>query len=154
MTTDAGNRLGQDAAATTTQNGTRNVTRPVGHTTVAPRPQPAPPRTAPPAPATAPPERTPSGGAQRAGGNNWIIPLGVLIIGMFMSVLDTSIVNVAIPKMQVALNATADDIEWVVTGYTLVLGMGALTPDLGHAESGHGRGSEMIHDHGPQELHR
>ncbi len=29
---------------------------------------------------------------------------------------------------------------------------GALTPDLGHAESGHGRGSEMIHDHGPQEL--
>jgi hypothetical protein len=29
----------------------------------------------------------------------------------------------------------------------------ALTPDLGHAESGHGRGSEMIHDHGPQELH-
>lgn len=25
----------------------------------------------------------------------------------------------------------------------------ALTPDLGHAESGHGRGSEMIHDHGP-----
>ncbi len=30
----------------------------------------------------------------------------------------------------------------------------ALTPDLGHAESGHGRGSEMIHDHGPQELHR
>jgi hypothetical protein len=29
----------------------------------------------------------------------------------------------------------------------------ALTPDLGHAESGHGRGNEMIHDHGPQELH-
>src|SRR3954469_22767186 len=25
---------------------------------------------------------------------------------------------------------------------------GALTPDLGHAESGHGRGSEKIHDHG------
>jgi len=25
----------------------------------------------------------------------------------------------------------------------------ALTPGLGHAESGHGRGSEKIHDHGP-----
>jgi hypothetical protein len=25
----------------------------------------------------------------------------------------------------------------------------ALIPDLGHAESGHGRGSEMIDDHGP-----
>jgi hypothetical protein len=32
-------------------------------------------------------------------------------------------------------------------------GLRALTPDLGHAESGYGRGSEMIHDHGPQELH-
>ena len=31
---------------------------------------------------------------------------------------------------------------------------GALTPDLGHAESGHGWGSEMIHDHGPQDLLR
>jgi EmrB/QacA subfamily drug resistance transporter len=47
----------------------------------------------------------------------------VLIVGMFMSVLDTSIVNVAIPKMQTALSASPDDIEWVVTGYTLVLGM-------------------------------
>jgi len=60
---------------------------------------------------------------QQATGNSWILPLGVLIIGMFMSVLDTSIVNIAIPKMQVALNASSDDIEWVVTGYTLVLGM-------------------------------
>jgi hypothetical protein len=42
----------------------------------------------------------------------WIIPLVVLIIGSFMSVLDTSIVNVAIPKMQVALSAAPDDIEW------------------------------------------
>ena len=42
---------------------------------------------------------------------------------MFMSVLDTSIVNIAIPKMQTALSASSDDIEWVVTGYTLVLGV-------------------------------
>ena len=40
-----------------------------------------------------------------------------------MSVLDTSIVNIAIPTMQTALNASVDDIEWVVTGYTLVLGV-------------------------------
>ena len=51
---------------------------------------------------------------------NWAVPLAVLIIGSFMSVLDTSIVNVAIPKMQVALSAAPDDIEWVVTAYTLV----------------------------------
>jgi EmrB/QacA subfamily drug resistance transporter len=40
-----------------------------------------------------------------------------------MSVLDTSIVNIAIPRMQTALSASVDDIEWVVTGYTLVLGV-------------------------------
>lgn len=54
---------------------------------------------------------------------SWVLPLGVLIIGTFMSVLDTSIVNVAIPKMMAALNASTDDIEWVVTGYTLALGI-------------------------------
>jgi EmrB/QacA subfamily drug resistance transporter len=64
--------------------------------------------------ATAPREKT---------GNNWIVPLGVLIVGSFMSVLDTSIVNVAIPKMQVDLSASTKDIEWVVTGYTLALGV-------------------------------
>ena len=68
-------------------------------------------------------EKAPSGGAQQASGNGWVVPLCVLIIGMFMSVLDTSIVNVAIPKMQTALSASVDDIEWVVTGYTLALGV-------------------------------
>ena len=53
----------------------------------------------------------------------WIVPLSVLIVGSFMSVLDTSIVNVAIPRMQVDLNASTDDVEWVVTGYTLALGV-------------------------------
>src|SRR3954471_11348060 len=57
----------------------------------------------------------------RAGG--WAIPLVVLIVGMFMSVLDTSIVNVAIPAMQRELGTSAEDILWVVTGYTLALGV-------------------------------
>jgi EmrB/QacA subfamily drug resistance transporter len=61
--------------------------------------------------------------ADQGGDRGWVIPLGILIIGMFMSVLDTSIVNIAIPKMQTALNASVDHIEWVVTGYTLVLGV-------------------------------
>jgi len=52
----------------------------------------------------------------------WVLPLSVLIVGTFMSVLDTSIVNVAIPTMTTALNASTDNIEWVVTGYTLALG--------------------------------
>jgi EmrB/QacA subfamily drug resistance transporter len=56
-----------------------------------------------------------------AGG--WVGPLCVLIVGSFMSVLDTSIVNIAIPRMQVDLSAATDDIEWVVTAYTLALGV-------------------------------
>ena len=59
--------------------------------------------------------------AQSSG--SWAVPLGVLIIGMFMSVLDTSIVNVAIPHIQTELGASSSDVEWVVTGYTLALGV-------------------------------
>ena len=42
---------------------------------------------------------------------------------MFMSILDTSIVNVAIPTIQNEFGATTDDVQWVVTGYTLALGV-------------------------------
>jgi EmrB/QacA subfamily drug resistance transporter len=57
---------------------------------------------------------------QRTG---WLLPLLVLIAGMFMSVLDTSIVNVAIPTMQTVLGASADEVEWIATAYTLALGV-------------------------------
>lgn len=53
----------------------------------------------------------------------WGLPLIVLIIGMFMSVLDTSIVNVAIPTIQTEFGGSTDDAQWVVTGYTLTLGV-------------------------------
>ena len=35
-----------------------------------------------------------------------------------MQVLDTTIVNVALPHMQGALSATPDQISWVLTSYT------------------------------------
>jgi EmrB/QacA subfamily drug resistance transporter len=53
----------------------------------------------------------------------WGLPLIVLIIGMFMSVLDTSIVNVAIPAIQNDFGGTTDQVQWIVTGYTLMLGV-------------------------------
>jgi EmrB/QacA subfamily drug resistance transporter len=53
----------------------------------------------------------------------WGIPLLVLIAGMFMSILDTSIVNVAIPTMQNDFGVTTDEIQWVATAYTLALGV-------------------------------
>jgi EmrB/QacA subfamily drug resistance transporter len=61
------------------------------------------------------------GGAVAAGG--WGLPLLVLVAGMFMSVLDTSIVNVAIPTIQNEFGGTTQDVQWVITGYTLMLGV-------------------------------
>lgn len=51
------------------------------------------------------------------------LQMTILVLGVFMAILDTSVVNVAIPKMETALNASTDQIQWVVTGYMLVLGM-------------------------------
>jgi EmrB/QacA subfamily drug resistance transporter len=56
-------------------------------------------------------------------GREWVVPLAVLVVGAFMSVLDTTIVNVAIPKMQTELNAAPDDVQWIATGFTLALGI-------------------------------
>ena len=66
-----------------------------------------------------------TGGAGRGGGaqGGWGVPLAVLIIGMFMSVLDISIVNVAIPTMQRDFAATTDEIQWVENAYSLALGV-------------------------------
>ncbi|MBV9140141.1 MAG: DHA2 family efflux MFS transporter permease subunit [Pseudonocardiales bacterium] len=70
----------------------------------------------------------PVGGAAGSGGNatsggGWGLPLAVLIIGMFMSMLDTNIVNVAIPAIQNEFGGTTDDVQWVLTAYTLTLGV-------------------------------
>jgi len=53
----------------------------------------------------------------------WLLPQIVLVIGMFMSVLDTSIVNVAIPTMQRDFGSSTDDIQWISNAYTLALGV-------------------------------
>lgn len=53
----------------------------------------------------------------------WGLPLLVLISGMFMSVLDTSIINVAVPTIQTAFGAATDEVAWIVTAYALTLGV-------------------------------
>jgi EmrB/QacA subfamily drug resistance transporter len=45
----------------------------------------------------------------------------VVVLGTIMSVLDTTIVNVALDTLGHDLNATVDQIQWVVTGYLLAL---------------------------------
>jgi len=49
----------------------------------------------------------------------WLV-LAVVMIGTFISVLDASIVNVAMPKMMAAFSVSVDKIEWVLTVYLLV----------------------------------
>ena len=51
--------------------------------------------------------------------NPWLVLL-VLTTGFFMILLDTTIVNVAIPAMSVGLNTTLDQILWVLNAYILV----------------------------------
>ena len=46
----------------------------------------------------------------------------VIAIAQLMVVLDASIVNIALPNLQVDLGITAANRQWVVTAYTLAFG--------------------------------
>jgi len=52
----------------------------------------------------------------------WIVAI-VVIFGVFMSVVDTTIVNIAIPRFQTAFGAGLNSVQWVITAYTLTLGV-------------------------------
>ncbi len=49
--------------------------------------------------------------------------LGVCLVAGFMTLLDVSIVNVALPSIQSGLGATASELSWVVSGYALTFGL-------------------------------
>src|ERR1700694_3380142 len=51
--------------------------------------------------------------------NPWVV-LVVLVTGFFMILLDTTIVNVAIPAMSAGLHTTLDQVLWVLNAYILV----------------------------------
>jgi len=48
----------------------------------------------------------------------WV--LANVMIGTFMAVLDSTIVNVALPKIMGVFGVTLDHVEWVITAYMLV----------------------------------
>lgn len=60
-------------------------------------------------------------GAKEAKMEQWLA-LFVVIIGTFMSILDSSIVNIAIPKMMSVFGVSLDEVKWILTSYTLALG--------------------------------
>jgi EmrB/QacA subfamily drug resistance transporter len=92
-------------------------------------PDAQPPGTAPHSPApgasTGPAGPGDHGGAPSYGNtlntkyNPWLI-LTALCLGFFMILLDTTIVNVAIPQMSLHLNAGLSDVLWILNAYILV----------------------------------
>src|SRR4051812_25437141 len=72
----------------------------------------------------------PSGSARQSGPDvdytpdphRWRAFSVCLVVG-FMSLLDVSIVNVALPSIQKGLGASSSDLQWVVSGYALTFGL-------------------------------
>lgn len=68
--------------------------------------------------------------APRSGGlpYKWIVAM-VVVFGVFMSILDQTIVNIAIPRLQTAFGADIHSVQWVLTAY--ILTQGVVTPTAG-----------------------
>src|SRR5947199_1026185 len=60
----------------------------------------------------------------------WVIS-GVVILGMIMTILDTTIVNVALHTLGHDLHSPISQVQWVITGYLLALA--AVIPVTGWA---------------------
>lgn len=68
--------------------------------------------------------------------------LAVLAVTLFMSLIDVSIVTVALPSIQTGLNASTSELQWVLSGYALTFGIGLVS--AGRAGDLFGRGPLFI----------
>jgi MFS family permease len=72
--------------------------------------------------------------APQSAPRNLNLALAVIALAQLMVVLDTAIVNVALPSIQRALHFNPTDLEWVVNAYTIAFGglllLGGRTGDL------------------------
>jgi EmrB/QacA subfamily drug resistance transporter len=55
------------------------------------------------------------------------LALAVLLAGMFMALIDATIVNVALPSIRTSLGASESTLSWIISGYALTFGL-ALIP--------------------------
>lgn len=83
-------------------------------------------------------EASSSAGSARSGADrrSWLA-LAVLMAGAFVSLLDTTIVNVALQSIRESLDASEATLQWVVSGYALAFGLtlipaGRLGDRFGH----------------------
>ena len=61
----------------------------------------------------------------------WRVLAVSLVVG-FMSLLDVTIVNVAVPSIRAGLDTSAATVQWVGSGYALAFGM-TLVAEIGRA---------------------
>lgn len=65
--------------------------------------------------------------------NKWVV-LALMALSFFMVVLDVSIVNVALPSLARELHFAANNLQWVITAYSIAFGgfllLGGRTADL------------------------
>jgi EmrB/QacA subfamily drug resistance transporter len=59
-----------------------------------------------------------------------------LLLGSFMAFLDSSIVNIALPKLMSVFNVSVDQVQWVSIGYMLTAGM--VVPITGYLSDKYG----------------
>src|ERR1700722_8684769 len=62
------------------------------------------------------PAQLPPGGTQRTG-----LALAVIMAGVLMTAVDTTIVVLALPEIQRSLHVALTDVVWVITGFLLVI---------------------------------
>ena len=58
---------------------------------------------------------------ERAEPNRWLI-LALVGVAQLMVILDSTIVNIALPSAQRALHFSTDNRQWIVTAYALAFG--------------------------------
>ncbi|HUB41328.1 MAG TPA: MFS transporter [Streptosporangiaceae bacterium] len=73
-----------------------------------------------------PAESTSAPAQTTAPGHGWRA-VSIVLVGAFMALLDTTIVNVALPSIRTGLHASPASLEWIVSGYALAYGL-ALVP--------------------------
>jgi hypothetical protein len=61
----------------------------------------------------------PASGSMPDDSNYKWIAAAVVMVGAIMSILDQTVVNVALPSLERDFHTSLTDIQWVVTGYAL-----------------------------------
>jgi hypothetical protein len=71
---------------------------------------------------TSAPTMAPPTAARETGARRRAIGLGLLISAQFVVMLDTSIVNVALPSIQADMSLSSNRLSWIVNAYVLTFG--------------------------------